>query len=164
MEDHVKYVNANYHQLKDDGTTLGIQLITCRPKHHKELTYPQYNCVGRFQELRLLSHQCISHYLEILPSKHNETYILSEAYKDTIYSQALHIEEKQISRLLQDVIEGIEYIHNHGMVVGIIDPKYIYITKKQNAKIGNYALYHLSKENFFIHKFLSCTNYCSRSC
>ena len=71
MEVTGQAAEGTYHELVDNKMRLGIELITSRPKGKEEPTLPQCECVGRFERLRLLSHECICHYLDVLPSTHS---------------------------------------------------------------------------------------------
>ncbi|EMS16503.1 Rab GTPase activating protein, putative [Entamoeba histolytica HM-3:IMSS] len=152
MQEYKEYIPCSYQDILNDGTSLGLQLITCRPKKQKETTYPQYNCVGRFEKLRLLSHYCISHYLDIIPAKHNETYLLCETYEKTLPEILTTLDEKKGIRLLQDIIEAYDYLHQHNIIVGYLNTSNIYYTNTNIGKLGNYALYHLSQSN----KYFTC--------
>ncbi|ELP89453.1 hypothetical protein EIN_390780 [Entamoeba invadens IP1] len=147
MSDTKSYVPMNYKYLQQEGTMLGIQMITCRPKKTKEPTHPQYNTVGLFQRLRLLSHYSLSHYLDIIPAKHNETFVLSETYQNNFENCVEKVDSLNKMRMIQDIVEATQYLHEHDIIVGYFNPKNIYVTNTGIVKLGNYALYYLSEGN-----------------
>lgn len=106
--------------------------------------------LGRFQELKLLSHPCLCQYIDIIRGKHERLVVVSEHYQTTIKSkiqnnQLRTIEE--IQKLGYEVLLGLDFLCSYGYVHRNLSLENILLDNSNNAKLSQFGLYHMTTYN-----------------
>ena len=106
--------------------------------------------VGRFQELKLLSHPHLCQYIDVVRGKHERLVVASEYYQTTLKSKVKNEEFKSIQdiqRLAYEILLGLDFLYNHGYVHRNLSLDNILLDHSNRVKLSQFGFYHMTTYN-----------------
>lgn len=106
--------------------------------------------LGRFQELKLLSHPCLCQYIDIIRGKHERLVVVSEYFQTTVKSRVQNNEFRnveEIQKLAYEVLLGLDFLCSYGYVHRNLSLENILLDNSNNVKLSQFGLYHMTTYN-----------------
>ncbi|KAI8341702.1 rab-GTPase-TBC domain-containing protein [Chlamydoabsidia padenii] len=118
---------------------------------HLALSAPS-QIIGRFQYLKTLRHPHLCTYVDILRGKHDRLFVVSEYFGRSLQKVGSYLSSAQIDftnqsllqQLAGEILEGLAYLHDLGIVHGCLNPRLILLDSKQHVKLFNYGLNYMT--------------------
>ncbi|ESO83835.1 hypothetical protein LOTGIDRAFT_132681 [Lottia gigantea] len=113
------------------------------------LTPNSIKILGRFQVLKTYEHPNICKYLDIVRTKHERLIVVSEYYKDNLQNKVKtdHFHsEKKVIELAFEILKGLTYVQSKNLTHRNISLDNILLTQKNEVKLSEYGLYHMTDE------------------
>ncbi|XP_033118015.1 TBC domain-containing protein kinase-like protein [Anneissia japonica] len=111
------------------------------------LTPNSIKIFGRFQYLKTISHPRLCQYIEIIRGKHERLMLVTEYYKDNLqetYNNVTKSNHQQILEIAFQVLDGLKFLNEKGIVHRLLAPKNILLDKKGHVKLSNYGMCHMT--------------------
>ncbi|XP_065058792.1 TBC domain-containing protein kinase-like protein [Rhopilema esculentum] len=111
------------------------------------LTPNSVRILGKFQKLKLLKHENICQYVDLIRGKHERVVVAAEHYEDCL---ADHFKQGDISSLVAlqkvafSILQALKYLHSHNITVRNLSPENIQVTPENNFKISKYGMYYVT--------------------
>ena len=103
--------------------------------------------LGRFQQLKTMTHNNLCQYIDIVRGKHERLVVVSEHLKKSLFSL---IQNQQlnsvctIEALAYQIMRGLDTIHQNGLVHRCLSLDSILFTRDNRVKLSKYGLYHMT--------------------
>ncbi|XP_077518932.1 TBC domain-containing protein kinase-like protein isoform X1 [Amblyomma americanum] len=134
-------------------TTLGTRTFfaSCHAKdtcgnNGLPLTPNSIRVLGLFQFLKCLSHKNLCTYLDAFRSKHERLVVVFEHFRNNLRDEIpKKLSVENISRICREVLEALDYLHSRGIIHRALSPSSILLDDKQQVKLSNYGLCHMTE-------------------
>ncbi|XP_075544109.1 TBC domain-containing protein kinase-like protein isoform X2 [Dermacentor variabilis] len=139
------------HSLKK--TTLGARTFfaSCHARdtcgnNGLPLTPNSIRVLGLFQLLKCLTHNNLCTYIDAFRSKHERLVVVIEHFRNSLQDEIPNkLSVYSISRICRQVLEALDYLHRRGIVHRALSPCSILLDDKQQVKLANYGLCHMTE-------------------
>ncbi|XP_041457322.1 TBC domain-containing protein kinase-like protein [Lytechinus variegatus] len=111
------------------------------------LTPSSIKILGRFQALKVLHHPRLCQYLDAVRGKHERLIIVAEHYSNNLGLEAKKETFKdpgQILSVIHETLEGLSFMHSHGLVHRGLSPSNILLNPQGRVKLAKYGLYNIT--------------------
>lgn len=109
------------------------------------LTPNSVKVLGRFQNLRHLSHPQICKYLDIVKDKHERMVIVSEHYRNCLNSKPSQYSSKdKVLEIAYGVLKGLAYLNSLGITHRNLSKENILFDSDGHVKLAEYGLYFMT--------------------
>ncbi|XP_035829276.1 TBC domain-containing protein kinase-like protein [Aplysia californica] len=111
------------------------------------LTPNSVKILGRFQFLKTLSHPRLCQYLDISKTKHECMLVVSEHHSSSLkelIKKEGSIGESEIVRVGYQLLEGLCYLHNNGVVHRNLSVEHVLLDVEKNVKLSEHGLYYMT--------------------
>ncbi len=105
--------------------------------------------LGQSQRLRLLAHDRLCLHLECIRGKHERIVAVSSWYKDSLASSD-EATVRDLERVGRQVLEGLAYLHGHGVVHATLEPSKVLFDAEGDVKLFNFGLGHLTNYGAYV--------------
>ncbi|ORZ19556.1 rab-GTPase-TBC domain-domain-containing protein [Absidia repens] len=119
---------------------------------HLALSAPS-QIIGRFQSLKILRHPHLCSYVDIHRGKHDRLFVVSEYFGHSLQKAGECMDSSvpfdptqyiTIQNLAGELLEGITYLHDLGIVHGCLCPQLILLDSERHVKLFNYGLNYMT--------------------
>eukprot|EP00002_Diphylleia_rotans_P029893 TRINITY_DN610_c0_g2_i1.p1 TRINITY_DN610_c0_g2~~TRINITY_DN610_c0_g2_i1.p1 ORF type:complete len:725 (+),score=113.28 TRINITY_DN610_c0_g2_i1:143-2176(+) len=126
--------------------------------------------IGRFQNLKYITHPHLCAYIDIVRGKHDRIYIVSEHFRTSLANfipdptgkSTRHIlAEADLQRITYQVMLGLHHLNSHEITHRELCPENILLDHEKNAKIANYGFYHITNRGSYVKFPIGHPNYMS---
>ena len=113
---------------------------------------PNSFCImGRFQELKLLTHPYLCQYVDVVRGKHERLVVVSEHY-ETNLKTLMRVKHQfrtvnDIQKLAYEILLGLEFLSNNNYVHRNLSTENILFDEKSKVKLSQFGLYHMTNFN-----------------
>ncbi|KXS11646.1 hypothetical protein M427DRAFT_147685 [Gonapodya prolifera JEL478] len=118
------------------------------PKGHSSSSSATSIIIGRAQLLKDLSHPNLCQYVEILKGRRDQIYVVSEHYDKSLLSEVEQsgpiVSIERLRRWTFQILCGLCHLKDHGIAHRNIGTNNILLDPKDNVKISNYGLFHMT--------------------
>uniref|UniRef100_A0A7N8Y861 TBC domain-containing protein kinase-like protein n=1 Tax=Mastacembelus armatus TaxID=205130 RepID=A0A7N8Y861_9TELE len=111
------------------------------------LTPNSIKILGRFQILKTITHPRLCQYVDISRGKHERLIVVAEHYESCLNDfQKLGktVSPEKVLQIAYEVLEGLEFMNNHGMVHRALSAHNVLMDCKGNVKLAKFGLYHMT--------------------
>ncbi|XP_011298029.1 TBC domain-containing protein kinase-like protein [Fopius arisanus] len=108
------------------------------------LTPNSITIYGKSQFLKILDHRNLSPYVDIIRSKHERTVVVAEYSGTPLQYKEKNFSVPDIVRIAYEVLSGLSYIHQFGLVHRHLNPDNILIKDDGAIQLYNYGLYYMT--------------------
>ncbi|KAL2101697.1 hypothetical protein ACEWY4_003458 [Coilia grayii] len=111
------------------------------------LTPNSIKILGRFQVLKTICHPRLCQYVDISRGKHERLVVVAEHYENNLMNFHKLCKPVSPDRALQiayEILEGLEFMNNHGMVHRALCPQNVLLDCEGNVKLAKFGFYHMT--------------------
>ncbi|XP_063979758.1 TBC domain-containing protein kinase-like protein isoform X2 [Diachasmimorpha longicaudata] len=108
------------------------------------LTPNSITIFGKSQFLKTLEHPNLSPYVDIVRGKHERTVVVAEYSGTPLESNDKIRPINDIVRIVYEILSGLSYIHQFGLVHRHLSPVNILIKENGDVQLYNYGLYYMT--------------------
>uniref|UniRef100_A0A7N8YLP2 TBC domain-containing protein kinase-like protein n=1 Tax=Mastacembelus armatus TaxID=205130 RepID=A0A7N8YLP2_9TELE len=109
------------------------------------LTPNSIKILGRFQILKTITHPRLCQYVDISRGKHERLIVVAEHYESlTNCHDCVCASPEKVLQIAYEVLEGLEFMNNHGMVHRALSAHNVLMDCKGNVKLAKFGLYHMT--------------------
>uniref|UniRef100_A0A671S069 TBC domain-containing protein kinase-like protein n=1 Tax=Sinocyclocheilus anshuiensis TaxID=1608454 RepID=A0A671S069_9TELE len=111
------------------------------------LTPNSIKILGRFQILKTITHPRLCQYVDISRGKHERLVIVAEHYEKSLkdlLKQGKPVSPEKVLQVAYEVLEGLEFMNNHGMVHRALSPSNVLLDHEGKVKLAKFGLYHMT--------------------
>ncbi|XP_017470933.1 PREDICTED: TBC domain-containing protein kinase-like protein isoform X2 [Rhagoletis zephyria] len=102
--------------------------------------------LGRAQRLKELRNPHLCQYLDFVRGKHERTIVVSEYFGTTLKEKSRgSLTDTLVSRIFYQIVSALRELTLHNLVIHNLEPKNILLDERDNVKLFNYGLYHMTK-------------------
>ncbi|XP_036320316.1 TBC domain-containing protein kinase-like protein [Rhagoletis pomonella] len=102
--------------------------------------------LGRAQRLKELRNPHLCQYLDFVRGKHERTIVVSEYFGTTLKEKSRgSLTDTLVSRIFYQIVSALRELSQHNLVIHNLEPKNILLDERDNVKLFNYGLYHMTK-------------------
>ena len=144
----------------DEPETIDLGLLTFLASTHPTdtcghnglpVTPNSIRIMGRFQELKILSHPHLCQYVDVVRGKHERLVIVSEHY-ETNLKILMKVKNQfrtvnDIQKLAYEILLGLEFLSSNNYVHRNLSTENILLDAKSKVKLSQFGLYHMTNFN-----------------
>ncbi|NWR72541.1 TBCK protein, partial [Centropus unirufus] len=113
------------------------------------LTPNSIKILGRFQILKTITHPRLCQYVDITRGKHERLVVAAEHCEkslEDLLREGKPVSSSRILCIAYEVLQGLQYMNEHGMVHRALSPSNILLDRKGHVKLAKFGLYHMTAQ------------------
>ncbi|KAI7883450.1 hypothetical protein K492DRAFT_205415 [Lichtheimia hyalospora FSU 10163] len=104
--------------------------------------------IGRFQQLKTLSHDNLCEYVEIHRGKHDRLFVVTEYYDQSLQdirnTQSSPVSISTLQHYAREIFSALAYLQQHNIIHAALSPHNVMLTDNNHIKLCGYGLYHMT--------------------